>query len=1307
MQAILRIINEYGIRDHLLHGNTVLREGGFSFFPQGEGWAFSSATPITHNGKPSVGGLLQINDVLMLNRSTAAMLVEVRSGKVMVTAYRDSLTIGRKPDNHIELQDPMISGHHCVIGIQNGRAYIRDLGSTNGTFVNDRRVGSAWLNPDDILKIGSYRFKVGKHLMLENADRKAVFHVTAQPWNPAELFARKPYPWFSRAPRMSIQLPHLSLRIESAPTIGDKPSLGMPGLALSPQMIAMSLGMQALRYGLGRRKYNQQEQQRAEIYANYLAGIEGQLQNHAARQRAVEEKLHPTTAAILERPFGPSADLWERSPADSDFLTLRLGTGTVPAAAHVDIPPQRLTLEPDELDQVPAQLADRYKNVDNVPICCDLIRHGSCGIVGDRNTAAALMQSMAAQIAALHSYDEVKMVVLFPKAEQQRWQWMRWLPHCQSGDRRVRYLVCGGDGKNVLKELETAVQKRLDNRNQWTFGQQNRNLPHYVFLVADPGLLEGSPIGTALMMNSTDLGISGIFLGRSRSDFPNTVRNVIEVAGNAAQMGLHLWAEDRQYRLQSGEHNISVDTYDRFARTMAPIRLMGSKGRTQGLPTTIGLLDGLGISDIDRLDLTDLWNNTAPERSLTVPIGIGGDGAPFYFNIHQGGHGPHGMVAGGTGSGKSQMAQAWIASMALQFSPREVNFVLVDFKGKSLLQPLQNLPHLAGSISNLDKDVARSFAALESELDRRQQLLSDHGCSDIIEYFKKRRFDPSMPEMPYLFLVVDEFAEFKQKFPDFTKPMDHLYRGGRSLGMHVILMTQSPAGIVTDQVRANANFRWCLGVQSEADSREMLGTTEAAAIRNPGRVYVKAGDTFELIQSFYPGMPYLPDGEKEKLTAGRVYGVSISGERTEGTASTRVVYTGRTQLDILVDKIAAHCRKYHIPSAQPLWQKELPEKLELFSAEMQQPGRAPTDPTLGPVAILGLVDDPARQRTDQLTHDFWSQGHLALYGMPVSGKTTFLQTLQASLCSRYTPEQVQIYSVDIGGFGLRALETFPHVGLSTGDDEPETIGKMTALLMDLLDRRKKAFRRVGAGSPMAYAEGTGETLPAVLLMVDNLNLAGSRLPNLNDAVLRIAREGASYGIYLVCTFTGTSGVNYALTQSIKTVYALQMADKTDYNTIVGRPDKVLPDGVMGRGLCRGLPAPLLFQTAVPYAELTDSRRIAALRAMAEELDKAWTGIRPEGVTVIPEEIPYGSLSGAPFVLGMNTDDGSTVSLPFGTQVSLLLSGDTDTLQSLLRQVSVMAGSTLWVCTDRPDAWREMGCRTLTCGELDGKIEEIA
>lgn len=1320
MNAILRIISEYGIRDYDLSGNTPVREGHFAAFPIPTGWAFQCPAPIRVNGQLISSGQLRVNDVLVLDEvhRVAAMVVARREGRPMVVPFARCITVGRKGDNDIELQDSHVSGHHCQICLQNGRVFVRDLASTNGTFVNDRRVEAVWLNEGDVIKLGSYRLKIGRNLIVENADRQTVFHISAKSWDPSELFSPRPYPWFSRASRMRKELSPLHIRIESAPTIGDKPSMGMPGLALSPQMIAMSLGMQALRYGMSRRNYSQQEKQRAEIYANYLAGIEGQLQKHAQEQRELEEKLHPQTHSCMNRAFGPSSDLWERTPMDPDFLTLRLGLGTVPAAAQVEVPSHRLSLQTDELDQVPERLAAQYKNIEQMPICCDLIRHGNCGVTGPHGTITALAHSLAAQIAALHSYEEVKIVALFPETERKNWQWMRWLPHCMSEDRTVRYLACGSDAKYVLKRLESVIQGRLNNQNQWNFGQKNRNLPHYVFIVADPALLNQSPIGAALMMNQSELGVSGIFLGQTRSDFPNSVHNVIEVYGNPNQMQMTLWADGVQYRLQSGEHMIEAERYDKFARAMAPVRLMGRGARQQGLPSSIGLMEGLRISDVGQLDLNDLWNNTAPEHSLSVPIGIQSDGEQFYFNIHQRGHGPHGMVAGGTGSGKSQMAQAWIVSMALQFSPRDVNFVLVDFKGKSLLQPLAELPHLAGTISNLDKDVARSFAALESELDRRQQLLSDYQCQDIIDYFRKRRTNPSMPEMPYLFLVVDEFAEFKQKFPDFTKPMDHLYRGGRSLGMHVILMTQSPTGIVTDQVRANANFRWCLGVKSESDSREMLGSTDAAAIRIPGRVYIRSNETFELIQSFYPGMPYLPGEATKQFSAGRVFGVALNGERAEAVRVQKQTYSGRTELDVLVEHIIGHCRRNHISAARPLWKRELPERLELFSSELKQAvwtgekSWTETDLQRGPVASLGLVDDPGHQEQFALTHYFWNQGHLALYGMPVSGKTTFLQTLQVSLCSRYTPEQVQIYSIDIGGFGLRALETFPHVGAAAGDDEPEVIGKITAVLLSELDRRKKAFRSVGTGSPAAYVEATGTTLPVLILMVDNLNLAGSGFTDLNNAVLRLGREGASYGIYLVCTFTGTTGVSYQLSQSIKTVYALQMADKTDYNTLVGRPEKVLPDGVMGRGLVRGMPMPLLFQTAIALADVSDSKRIAKLRAMAEEMDRIWKGPRPEGIRTIPEELPFGSVEGKPLVLGVNSADGESVSLPFEEQISLLISDDSnagkDALNSILRQAEALPESKLWLCTQRPKEFNVLrNCRILTRAELDADIDLLA
>lgn len=1249
-------------------------------------------------------GSLQVGNVILIdkNQGIAALVLEKVQGRAAYLDWADGITIGRKSDNLIVLKDNLVSSHHCRIIGRSGKWYVEDLNSTNGTFLNDKRVRTAVLNPGDVLKLGRYRLKAGKQLCLENMDGGITLNLPEAQRAPEDIFGVKSYPWFSPAPRIIIPQEPLSITIESAPAIGDKPTMGSGGLAVNPTMMAVSLGMQALRYGLSRKKYSKQEQQRAEIYANYLADIEDRLQSHAKQQLEEAQRYYPRLDECLSLVNGPHPSLWERHSGDIDFLALRLGTGTEPARATITIPPKRLQLQEDELDSVPEQLAQKYSHVENMPIYTNLLQDGNCALLGNRELTVSMAKRMAAQLASLHGYDEVKLIVLYREEEKAHWEWMRWLPHCLSGDRCQRYMICGSDGVKGLEPLERLAKQRMDAHNQWVYGQGAGNLPHLVFLVAAPELLNNSPIGAALMRNQPELGISGIFLGERMTDFPHSVRNVVELQGSPKKYTIRLRTDDLTRTVDQDPGDISPEAYDRFARAMAPIRLQNAGQSQTGFPSSLTLFDGLGIRSLETLDLGDYWNANRPESSLEVPIGVKANGERFFFNIHQKGHGPHGLVAGGTGSGKSQMAHTWIASMALQFSPEEVNFVLVDFKGDSLLQPLKELPHLAGSISNLDKNVARSFLAMESELERRQRVLSQYQCNDIIAYIKKRRKDPQMPAMPYLILVVDEFAEFKTQFPDFSRALDHLYRGGRSLGLFVLLMTQSPTGIITDQMQANVAFRWCLFVNNESDSREVLGNTDAYRIRNPGRAYIKSGDTYELIQSYFAGADYQQD-PKQADNGGRVYTVDRMGRRKAFVCAKKETFgSGKTQLTALVEHIRDYAKSHRIPKAQRLWQEELPEQLDLFGIREQGPCWTPDthwNETLreehGPVAVLGMVDDPGRQMQYPMIHDFWEDGHLAVYGMPSAGKTTFLQTLQVSLCSRYNPEQVQFYTLDIGGHALRALEILPHVGAAAGADEPENVEKIMKLLLQELAQRKKLFRREGAGSPGAYADAVGTPMSTIIILADNLNLARHAMPSLSgfmNDILKLAREGAAYGIYLACSFSGTSEVNYSLLQSIKSICALQLADKADYGPVVGRPGNVLPDGTQGRGLVKVMPAPLLFQTAVAYGDLSDSKRTQMIRSIARQMDDAWNGERPKGIVSVAEEIPFGSLEGKPFILGADMESGESVSVTLDA-VSLLLSDGAnmkeDMLRSLLRQAVALQESQVVLYTCEPAKYENL------------------
>ena len=313
------------------------------------------------------------------------------------------------------------------------------------------------------------------------------------------------------------------------------------------------------------------------------------------------------------------------------------------------------------------------------------------------------------------------------------------------------------------------------------------------------------------------------------------------------------------------------------------------------------------------------------------------------------------------------------------------------------------------------KSLQESLMALDNEIERRQLLVHRYGAHDILDYQARRRSNPDMEEMPFLILVIDEFADFKAQYPDFTGSLNHIFRGGRALGIYTVIMTQKPAGVVTEQMTANANFRWCLKVMSESDSREMLGINDAAYLNKPGRSYVKIGTGVpELVQPFYSGAPYYPDGKRRK-PAPAVARVSLNGERqpVAGFPQKSAGPAKGTQLQAVVQAIASYCRQNGIAPARQVWTEPLPEKLDLSrllpGGRLWDKAADWAESPQSPTAYLGLTDDPANQCQTVAVHRFWTDGHLLAYGMPLSGKTTFLQTLLVSLCSCYTPGQVQLY----------------------------------------------------------------------------------------------------------------------------------------------------------------------------------------------------------------------------------------------------------------------------------------------------------
>ena len=1015
-------------------------------------------------------------------------------------------------------------------------------------------------------------------------------------------------------------------------------------LLFSGPMAILGVVMTVINYNHQSKAFSKREALRAEKYEQYLARCEERLKAFAAEQREIALSGNPEPEDCFRFAAELSSGLWMRSPGDPDFLSLRVGTGEEPLTMTVKTPKLGVVLEEDAFTRRPEALAKKYQLVSGIPAAAELFRCSSAGLVGGRGQLLNTIRCMVLQLAALHSYEDVKLAVIFPKEEYEEWAWMRWLPHTFNDSRSTRYMACGAfEASQLLKHLNEACRGRKKETTE-PFGKTVPAIPHYVVIVGAPELLKG-----AEKLFETP-GVSSIWLSYSVAALPQGVEQILEF-GSRAEIYMRCRASERKtFRPDQAAQK----RCEAFARSLAPVRLAG--GKKAGLPDSVSFLEGYRVSKVDQLDIGDFWQNARCEKTLSVPIGVRENGENYYFDIHETKDGPHGLAAGTSGSGKSEMAQSWIASMALQFSPEDVNFILVDFKGTSLLQPFKELPHLAGSISNLDTDIGRCLLALESEMERRQRVFDEAGVNNICEYLTKRRKTRNMEKMPFLILVIDEFAEFKAQFPDFTGPLNHVFRGGRSLGVYTVIMTQKPSGVVTDQMNANANFRWCLKVQSESDSRDMLGIPDAAFLTVPGRSYVRSGEgTVELIQPFYSGADYQPGAQKRQIPP--VCAVSLLGERTPlGNPHSNQEAPKKKQIDAVVQAISDYCRRMGIAPASQLWTKPLEERLELAkvlpSGRLWEQSSDWKELMEGAQAVFGMVDDPMHQRQVPLCHDFWKQGNLLVYGMTLSGKTTFLKSLLISMCCTYSPAQVQFYLMEFTGFGLRSLETFPHVGGAAGDDEPENLARIGEKLLEELGRRKKLFRKAGVGTISSYEDAAGESLPTIILLADTLNLAGTKFPGLQGQIIQLAREGEAFGLYIAAAVTGGSGLSYQLTENFKTVMTLQLTDRLDYTQLVGRVSGNIPKPVIGRGLVRG---PLEFQTAIAGEELTDGQRIAMLRDLAGRMSASWKGPLPDRIRSVPETVPYGSLKGEPLILGVRYGDGETASLPVREATSLLIS----------------------------------------------------
>lgn len=1082
---------------------------------------------------------------------------------------------------------------------------------------------------------------------------------------------------FRRQPRILPDLPSGEVEIPQPPAGQEKPDISWFSLLAPPAVmlsvtvliairfqsvfVAVSIAMTVITMLVSLsqasaqiRKFHKKRKERERIYWQFIADTRSELRMASEQQRKAMLEMNPDPSECLRRMERTDPRLWERTPSSPDFLALRAGIGSVPPAVKVKYSRQAMVMDNDPLMMEPQRLAAEFAKVPDAPVTLNLLQSGVCGVAGPEDRTAELLRQLAVQLVTHHGYDDVRLVLVCGDGGPERWEWLRNVPHLWDESFRVRHLICGkAMAQQLLGELHAVFREREKREHG------GHVLPHYVFIIEEATVLDDEPILKYLLNAPQAAGLSAIFTAPASSMLPSSCRTIVRLEGKHGE----LIDRETGERLIFTPDELGPIDLEAAIRCLAGLRLRSSDV-SLALPSSYTLLDMLESRRVEDIDLASRWNRNRTFMGMRVPIGASPGGERFFLDLHETGHGPHGLVAGTTGSGKSELLQTIIISLAIHYHPHDVVFVLIDYKGGGMADVFKGMPHLVGTITNLGgNQTARALLSIKSELLRRQRLFSEYGVNNIDRYQKLyySRKVSGMPPIPHLVMIADEFAELKQDQPEFMKELVSAARVGRSLGVHLILATQKPAGIVDDQIWSNSKFRICLKVQDEADSRDIIKRTDAARIKEPGRAYIQVGsdEIFEMFQSAYSGADYDPDGEKNKREnkAKRIYRIHMNGkmEQIYPLEEEKIARTELpSQLKCMADYIRETAERSGIAPLDGPWLPPLPETLCLDDV-LKDKARYRDRLLCAPV---GLADDPRGQRQEPLEIDFAQEGNLIVYGAPGTGKTFLLRTLCLSLASLYTPDEVHLYILDFGGASFRMFESLPHCGGVMTLEEETRLKQFIRFIFRQIEERKQIFKQADAAGFQEY-RSFGHQMPGIVILIDNYFALSESYEDLDADMIVLAREGFKYGIYLAATATSAALVRYKFAVNFKMALAYSLVEKSEYDSIAGRTEGLEPADLPGRGLVRHQP-PLEFQTALPAFRTKDTRDLIREFARHETRRAAPVPVMPAHIHIA--EIQDGSER---LAIGLSDQDLQPVLLDLAVHPVMMVAGDPMTGKSSL------------------------------------------
>lgn len=1137
-------------------------------------------------------------------------------GAGITVPLRDGLTVGREAE--LSVDDPGLSREHLRFTRDGESVQAEDLGSLNGSFLLGRRLDSPTAVPPGApVEAASSVFRVeatapaGAPVLVV---RDGLAQFNRPPRIAAPALGRRhaiPAPPEARPPRRIPLLTALAPLVIAPFFLATSGGIAFVAILLMSPLIAFASYWEDRRHG-------GKDQRTAE--ARFRGAVESarrQLLEDLPREAVRRWAAAPDVVEVLRRAQGPAADLWERRPTDADWLRLRVGWTDLPSASGYDIGDGGQ----DELRAEAAGALDPLLVCRGAPLTVDLPAVGALGLHGAPDQTAGLARWLVAQLATLHSPRDLRLAAAV--ADDTGWSWFPHLPHC-SGPEGALFAADPAGARRVVSAVTTLVEQR---RGASTgLGEPGPTAPALVLLVDERAGLPRNAL-TTVLEDGPAVGVHVCWLSVHRTSVPGQCRAIVAVG--TPTVGV-TWT-DTGRTVEEASLDIAPDgVVETVAWHLAGIADSSSRDRAGDVPATASYVQVLGIEEPSADDVLRRWSAS---RGLVAPVGLGSAG-PVHLDLRH--DGPHALVGGTTGAGKSELLQTVVAALAASVPPERLTFLLVDYKGGAAFKDCVSLPHTVGFVTDLDGHlVRRVLVSLGAELEHRERALAGAGARDLVEM--ERIAPGSAP--PALAVVVDEFAALATELPEFVDGVVNLAQRGRSLGMHLVLATQRPAGVINDQIRANTNLRISLRMNDVADSQDVIDSAVAAHLPRtlPGRAFMRTGSA-ELteFQTGFGGGTSFGGG------AGRPQ-VAVRGARRSPGGGASPPRTGPppadapTDLQRLVHAVTAAHAASGRPAPRLPWLPPLPDVLPADGLPAAS----------GTAVAIGLRDEPDSQAQPPHVVDL-AQGGLLAAGAPGSGKTTLLRTLATRLAQQNAPADLHLYALDFASRGLRALEQLPHCGSVVPGDDVEralrlltTLGRWQAQRRDLLAAAAvsslEELRRhqAAAGEPPT---------PRVVVLLDGWSAFAQAFEKVDygswlERLPLLVAEGRSVGVHWAVTADRRLSTSTALISALPQRLVLRQGDADDYEHFgLDRRRTAQATLPPGRAFDVGTSE---VHVAVIGDDPSGQAQIAALEAVAAELRTEHGTPAVPGISLLPRSVRAATLPahvGPRAVLGLDDTD---------------------------------------------------------------------